>query len=109
MLNIFPLNCSDRFFLVELSFVPELPVLLKRFNHREMVSCFLFRQFCGIVFLAIVMAGSRGVVICFGDVSSMPRSPSMQSDGDRRMLHPKNSDRLVVISFRKCCTGGHLC
>lgn len=68
-------------------------------THCEMRILFPLPHFSRIVFLAIVRATSRAVMICFELVFNIPILPSMQTVGDNRILRPRSQDSVVVFLF----------
>lgn len=75
------------------------------FNQCDVLSLCLVFQFLSMVFLAVVMAISIGLVLLGGGLITV-RSPSKQSAGDNGRLHPKKSDIFSMTPSQKVCTGG---
>lgn len=91
-------------------------------THCELKILFPLLHFSRIVFLPIVRATSRAVMICFELVFNIPRLPSMQTVGDNRILRPRSQDSVgfflffvffhfksfVLVDGARVCEAGHL-
>lgn len=60
---------------------------------------FLFFQLSSIVFLALVKATVRGILISLGLAFSSSKFPSMQTEGDNGTLWPRTLGRVVFICY----------
>lgn len=99
------LNCSNWFVCKADCFSIDI-CCVNRSSHCVMLTFFLFFQFNDIVFLVIVRATSRGVMICFEFVLNVSILPSKQMARDSGMLQPVNCDSMVVTSLQNCWIGG---
>ena len=70
------------------------------FNQCVMLSLCLVFQFLSMVFLAVVMAMSTGLVLLGAGLTTV-RSPSKQSEGDNGRLHPNKSDIFLMTPSQK--------
>lgn len=75
------------------------------FNQCDVLSLCLVFQFLSVVFLAVVMAISIGLVLLGAGLITV-RSPSKQSEVDNGRMHPNRSDIFSMTPSQKVCTGG---
>ena len=75
------------------------------FNQCDVLSLSLVFQFLSMVFLAVVMAISVGLVLLGAGLITVGSS-SKQSEGDNGRLHPKRSDVFSMTPSEKVCTEG---